>query len=99
MRIVSLTATVVAVGCIAQASLADDLPRFDIPGFCAANASSGRAAACRREEEAVRVQIAARWTKFSKQRKHFCVQAVSFRRKDQRSYVYLAECLEESKTM
>lgn len=99
MRIVRLTAMAMAVGCIAQASLADDLPRFDIPGFCAANASLRGAAACRREEEAIRVQIAARWTKFSKQRKHFCVQAVSFRRKNQRSYVYLAECLEDTKTM
>ena len=97
MRIVGLAAMVV-VG-VAQPSLAEDLPRFDIRSFCAVSASSrGGSTACQRQEETMRIQIAARWTEFPKQRKHFCVQSVSFRPKDQRSYVSLAECLDEAKT-
>ena len=75
---------------------AEDVPRFDIAVFCQANAQTrGGLAPCRRSEEVRRTTLTRRWEDFPKQRKHFCVQSVSFKPRDQRSYVVLAECLED----
>jgi hypothetical protein len=94
-----ITCSVVVVVLGSAPALAEDLPRFDIQGFCAASAGvRGDLASCQRAEETKRVDIAARWESFPKQRKHFCVQSVTFRKKDARSYTALAECLDERKT-
>ncbi len=76
---------------------AEELPRFDVRVVCAAEraATAGKAGGCQRAEEAARRVITARWETYPKQRKHFCVQSVTFRRQDQRSYVSLAECLDD----
>jgi hypothetical protein len=79
-----------------QAVRADDLPRFDVSAFCAANPGQrGDLEACRRAEEARRVDITARWLSFPKQRRHFCAESISFRKKERRSYRALGECLSE----
>jgi hypothetical protein len=97
MRTIGLTAF--AVVCVAQPCFAEDVPRFDIRSFCAANGEyRGGPVSCRQQEEATRIELDARWTTFPKQRRHFCVQSVSFRRKEQRSYGTLADCLDEAKT-
>jgi hypothetical protein len=76
---------------------AEDLPRFDIKAHCVAKASErGGQSSCQRAEEAKRQAITARWNSFPKQRKHFCVQSVTFRNKTDRSYNDLAACLEDA---
>ena len=78
----------------ATPAAAEDLPRFDINLFCQVNAAGrGGLAPCRRDEEGKRVTLSRSWETFPKQRKHFCVQSVSFKPRDQRSYVLLAGCL------
>lgn len=72
------------------------MPRFDVGLFCQANAAArGGATNCRRTEETKRVRLTESWETFPKQRKHFCVQSVSFKPRAQRSYQVLAQCLEE----
>lgn len=81
----------------AHSAAAEDLPRIDVKVFCAtkAVAVSGNPKACRKAEESARSAILANWNSYPKQRKHFCVQSVTFLRKEKRSYVDLAECLGE----
>ncbi len=80
----------------ACSALAEDVPRFDIAVFCQANAPArGGLAPCKLGEEVKRTALTRGWEAFPKQRKHFCVQSVSFRPREQRSYVRLAECLDE----
>ncbi len=92
-----LSGVVVVAGIVGtNSSFAEDVPRFDIAVFCQANAQArGGLAPCRRSEEVKRTTLTRRWEDFPKQRKHFCVQSVSFKPRDQRSYVILAECLED----
>lgn len=78
---------------------AEDVPRFDIALYCQANAQArGGASTCRRTEETQRVALEQDWESFPKQRKHFCVQSVSFKPRAQRSYKTLAQCLEDGTT-
>lgn len=87
---------VVAVMVGTSPARAEDVPRFDIAVFCQANAQArGGLTPCRRNEEVKRTTLTRRWEDFPKQRKHFCVQSVSFKPRDQRSYVVLAECLDD----
>jgi hypothetical protein len=93
-----LTGAILACGCLlATPALAEDLPRFDISLYCRANAQAGPQT-CRRTEESRRVALQAKWENFPKQRKHFCVQSVSFKPRDQRSYGKLAACLDDPVT-
>jgi len=97
MKPVGLAFIVMLPLCIPAA--AEDLPRFDIRVFCAANADArGGQSVCQRREQAARVTMVQRWEDYPKQRKHFCVQSVSFQRRELRSYVDLAGCLDESTT-
>ncbi len=95
--LVLLSGGVVVAGLLGgNPARAEDVPRFDIAVFCQANAQTrGGLAPCRRGEEVKRTTLTRRWEDFPKQRKHFCVQSVSFKPRDQRSYVVLAECLED----
>jgi hypothetical protein len=75
---------------------AEDLPRFDITLFCKQSASSTNdPSLCLRGEETKRVALQLGWDSFPKQRKHFCVQTVTFKPRVQRSYVKLANCLDD----
>jgi len=95
MRSMLLAAATVA--CAAVPARAEDLPRFDIRLYCQANAEFGLQP-CRRAEESKRGALQAGWETFSKQRKHFCVQSVSFKPRSQRSYGKLADCLDDAAT-
>jgi hypothetical protein len=78
---------------------AEDVPRFDVALFCQSNASArGGASNCRRNEETQRNVLTDNWETFPKQRKHFCVQSVSFKPRSQRSYQVLAQCLDDGTT-
>jgi hypothetical protein len=80
----------------ASPAQAEDVPRFDVGLFCQANAAArGGATNCRRSEEIQRLTLTESWETFPKQRKHFCVQSVSFKPRAQRSYQVLAQCLDE----
>ena len=80
----------------AQPANAEDVPRFDVALFCQTNASTrGGPVRCRRVEETQRVNLTENWDTFPKQRKHFCVQSVSFKPRAQRSYQVLAQCLDD----
>jgi len=84
---------------VAFPAQAEDVPRFDIALYCQANASArGGASTCRRTEETQRIALEADWQSFPKQRKHFCVQSVTFKPRAQRSYTILAQCLEDGTT-
>lgn len=72
-----------------------DLPRFDVRLRCASAADARADTACEQSEEAARHAILAKWASYPLQRKHFCVQAETFRPKGERSYVTLAKCLGE----
>jgi hypothetical protein len=75
---------------------AESLPRFDVDVFCQANASARSGpSGCQRNEEKKRAVLTANWETFPKQRKHFCVQSVTFKPRAQRSYGGLAACLGE----
>lgn len=81
---------------VASQAQAEDMPRFDVGLFCQANAAArGGATTCRRSEETKRVTLTESWETFPKQRKHFCVQSVSFKPRAQRSYQVLAQCLDD----
>jgi hypothetical protein len=87
---------IVAISVFATPTMAEDLPRFDIPLFCKQNVSStGDSSLCLRREETKRVALQFGWDIFPKQRKHFCVQSVTFKPRTQRSYVTLANCLDD----
>ncbi|MCX7323912.1 MAG: hypothetical protein NTZ14_05630 [Hyphomicrobiales bacterium] len=91
-----LPVIIIAVAFPAQA---EDVPRFDIALYCQANASArGGPGNCRRTEETQRIALEADWQSFPKQRKHFCVQSVTFKPRAQRSYATLAQCLEDGTT-
>jgi hypothetical protein len=84
---------------MANPAYAEDIPRFDVALFCQSNASArGGANNCRRSEETQRSVLTEAWETFPKQRKHFCVQSVSFKPRAQRSYQGLAECLDTGST-
>jgi hypothetical protein len=97
-RFIILTCLVWAIAAASPAQ-AEDVPRFDVGLFCQANASArGGATSCRRAEETQRVMLTENWEKFPKQRKHFCVQSVSFKPRSERSYQMLAQCLDDRTT-
>jgi hypothetical protein len=86
----------VAIMVLATPSRAEDLPRFDIALFCKQNSlSRGDPSVCLRGEETKRVALQLGWDRFPKQRKHFCVQSVTFKPRVERSYVKLASCLDD----
>lgn len=94
-RHIYLPFCLIAIAVSSPAS-AEDVPRFDVGLFCQANAAArGGATMCRRAEETKRVTLTESWETFPKQRKHFCVQSVSFKPRAQRSYQVLAQCLDE----
>lgn len=75
---------------------ADSVPRYDVGAFCAGYAKIQEAVeACRRAEAQARYRLRVNWEVFPRQRRHFCVQSVRFRPWDQRSYVMLADCLDD----
>jgi len=94
MRVIFVAAAIVmALPLLAHA---DDLPRFDVSLYCAAiPGPPGGVVTCRQAEEARRANITVRWLTFPKQRRHFCAQSIAFRKKEQRSYRALEECLSE----
>lgn len=77
----------------------DDIPKINVDAYCASPVavSLGGSKACRKAEKTALDALRANWKSYPKQRKHFCVQSVTFLRKDKRSYIDLAECLGESR--
>ena len=87
------------VATLSHPALAQDVPRYDIRSFCAVNGTNlGGPMACQQIEEAARIEIGSRWETFPKQRKHFCVQSVGFKKKEFRSYNLLIGCLRDTRT-
>jgi hypothetical protein len=94
MRVFFVAAAIIMA--LPLSARADDLPRFNVSLYCAAiPGPPGGIVACRQAEEAKRADITVRWLTFPKQRRHFCAQSVSFRKKELRSYRALEECLSE----
>jgi hypothetical protein len=86
-----------ALGWCSSASAAD-LPRFDVASHCSSSSFAANIPACERAEFAARDAVAANWTTYPEQRKHFCLRTETFRKKLERSYVNLSKCLADTET-
>jgi hypothetical protein len=92
-------ASLALLALMAAPARSEDVPLFDITLFCETNVRSFQTIEdCRRKEQRGLALVTSAWETFPAQRKHFCVQSVSFRPKVQRSYDSLVECLDDRGT-
>jgi hypothetical protein len=87
-------------GLLADAALADDVPKLDYKKSCRVDVSAypggGGSKACLTDEENARKTLAAQWNRFSPSSKARCTSMVTDMIGDQ-SYVELLTCLQMSR--
>jgi len=100
-KFVMLIATVVVSVCVQPlASVADEVPTFDIRKSCHADVKAypggGSAAGCLADEQKAREVLAGQWTQFGPESRTRCAQMVNDIAGTQ-SYVELLSCLQDAK--